>query len=196
MNELLRSIFGPLTALLGAGLQTFCDWGAPPWLAIVLLTVVVRALLFPLTAKQAGSMRRLQELKPEMDEIRARHKGDSKRQQEAMMELYTERRVNPLGGCLPLLVQLPIFLALYYTISGFGVPGFESGGLLWFRDLTAPDPYYALPAIYAITFIFGLFLAIGDFPAGLFVYWISSNLITLVQNYLIYHHTPRPLGDA
>ena len=106
MNELLRNIFGPLTDLLGARLQTFHDWGAPPWLAIFALTVIVRTILFPLTAKQVKNMRRLQELKPELDELRARHKDDPQKQQEALTKLYGERGVNPLGGCLPVLIQL------------------------------------------------------------------------------------------
>lgn len=210
MNDFLKSIFEPLTEILGAGLQTFLDWGASPWLAIVLLTVVVRALLFPLTIKQARSARRLRELRPDLEELRARHEDSPGEQREAMMKLYAERRVNPLGGCLPALIQLPIFLALYFTIGGLEVPGLETGGLLWFRNLTLPDPYQALPALYALTMsvaqepalqhtapqqkrlmrllppVFGLFLAVGSFPAGLFVYWISSNLITLLQNLFIY----------
>ena len=78
--------------------------------SIITLTVVVRTLLFSLTFRQVRSMRRMQELKPEMDGIREKHKDDPKKQQEALTKLYGERRVNPLGGCLPLFVQLPIFI--------------------------------------------------------------------------------------
>jgi YidC/Oxa1 family membrane protein insertase len=183
-----------------------------------MLTVVVRTLLFPLTFRQVRNMRRMQELKPDMDEIRKKYKDNPRRQQEETMKLYQERKVNPLGGCLPLLVQLPIFIALYYTIRKFDtLESFTSGGLLWFEDLTVADPYFILPVAYVLTMmasqhwtirytapqqqrlmrilpiVFGFFLM--RFPAGLFVYWISSNLITFVQNYLIYHRSPPPASS-
>ena len=215
MIETLRSLFDPLFNLMGTTLSTFHGWGAPWWLSIMMLTVVVRSLLFPLTIRQVRNMRKMQELKPDMDEIRAKYKGDSRKQQEEITKLYQERKVNPLGGCLPLVVQLPIFIALYYTIRKFDVlESFANGGLLWFKDLTVADPYFILPVAYVLTMmasqhwtlkytapqqkqlmrflpiVFGFFLM--RFPAGLFVYWISSNLITFVQNYLIYHRSPHP----
>ena len=130
------------------------------------------------------------------------------------MKLYQERQVNPLGGCLPLLVQMPIFITMFYVIRGFGVehPDFIEGGILWFQNLTQPDKYYVLPVLSALTMlaaseitaknlepqqrwmmrilpvVFTIFLL--SFPAGLFMYWITSNLVTLVQNYLIYNHGP------
>ena len=211
MIELLGSFLDPLVTLLGAGLQLFHGWGAPWWLSIVMLTVVVRTALFPLTVKQVKNMRRMQELKPALDEIRRKHEGDPQEQQRAMLELYTDRKVNPLGGCLPLLVQMPIFLGLYYTIKEFeNLQSFTTGGLLWFQDLTVADPLFVLPVIFVITMmasqevtlrntdpqqrklmrflpmVFGIFMALGGFPTGLFVYWIANNLIALVQNVLIY----------
>lgn len=213
MIDFLKTIFGPLTDLLGASLQTFHDLGAPWWLSIVILTVLVRALLFPLTVKQVKNMRKMQELKPDMDRIRDEHKQDPKKQQEALMKLYAERQVTPLGGFLPLLIQMPVFIALYYTIKHFELlESFRSGGLLWFKDLTVADPYYALPVLYVLTMMasqeitlrrtasqqkhlmrilpiaFGFFL--HAFPSGLFVYWVSSNVITFVQNYVIYRGSP------
>jgi YidC/Oxa1 family membrane protein insertase len=180
-----------------------------------MLTIVVRTLLFPLTIKQVKSMRRVQELKPEMDRIRAEYKEDPRKQQQELMKLYGERQVNPLGGCLPVFVQLPIFLVLYYTIKEFeALESFRTGGLFWFQDLTAADPYYILPVLYIVTMmaaqeisarhaapeqrqlmrllplVFGVVLAVGGFPAGLFVYWVASNIISVVQNYLIYRNTP------
>lgn len=218
MVEFLGDLFGPLTLLLGGGLQMFHSLGAPWWFSIVLLTIVVRTLLFPLTIRQVRNMRRLQDLKPEMDRIRDEHRDDPDKQREALMQLYAERKVNPLGGCLPLIVQMPIFLGLYYTIKEFeGLQSFTSGGLLWFADLTAADPYSVLPVIYALTMmaaqepalrhtapqqrqlmrllppVFGVFMALAGFPAGLFVYWIASNLITIAQNALIYY---RPESGA
>ncbi|MDP9486890.1 MAG: YidC/Oxa1 family membrane protein insertase [Actinomycetota bacterium] len=222
MLDLLRGLFDPLFSLMGTTLSTFHGWGAPWWLAIVMLTVVVRTLLFPLTYRQVKSMRKMQELKPEMDEIRARHKDDPDKQREETARLYQERKINPLGGCLPVLVQLPIFLVLYYTIRQFDkLDSFQTGGLFWFKDLTVADPLFILPVAYVLTMMasqelamrntaaqqqkimrlmpvsFGVFLA--KFPSGLFVYWVTSNLITICQNYLIYRRPPGPPpaeGDA
>lgn len=222
MLEDLRGLFDPLFSLMGATLSAFHVWGAPWWLAIVMLTVVVRSLLFPITYRQVKSMRKMQELKPEIDEIRLRHKDDPKKQREETARLYQERRINPLGGCLPVFVQIPIFLVLYYTIRQFDkLDSFQTGGLFWFKDLTVADPLFILPVAYALTMMasqelamkntaakqkhimrlmpaaFGFFLA--KFPSGLFVYWVTSNLITFCQNYLIYRRPTNPPpteGDA
>ena len=198
---------------MGGTLSTFHGWGASWWLAIVMLTIVVRTLLFPITYRQVKSMRRMQDLKPDMDRIRAEYKDDVQKQREEMAKLYQERQVNPLGGCLPIFIQLPIFLVLYYTIRHFDtLESFRTGGLLWFQNLTQPDHLFILPVLYVLTMmasqeltirntatqqkqvmrflpiIFGVFLA--RFPAGLFVYWVTSNLITFAQNYVIYYVLP------
>ena len=119
MLDSLRNLFDPLFSIMGITLTTFHGWGAPWWLAIVMLTVVVRTLLFPVTYRQVQSMRKMQELKPDMDRIKADHKDDVPKQREEIARLYQERKVNPLGGCLPIFVQIPIFLVLYYTIRQF-----------------------------------------------------------------------------
>lgn len=219
MIELLGNLFDPLVTLLGAGLQLFHGWGAPWWLSIVMLTIVVRTALFPLTVRQVKNLRQLQELRPALGEIRERHGDDPQEQQQAMMKLYEERGVNPLGGCLPLVVQMPIFLGLFYTIKEFeNLRSFTNGGLLWFSDLTAADPFFVLPVIFVLTMmaaqeislrntapqqrrlmrvlpvVFGVFMALGGFPAGLFVYWIANNVIAFFQNVLIY--TPSGSGAA
>jgi YidC/Oxa1 family membrane protein insertase len=136
-----------------------------------------------------------------------------------MAKLYQERQVNPLGGCLPVFIQLPIFLVLYYTIRHFDkLESFRTGGLLWFQDLTQPDHLFILPVLYVLTMmasqeitirntasqqkqlmrflpiIFGFFLA--RFPAGLFVYWITSNCITFAQNYVIYYVLPHKKAET
>lgn len=214
MINFLERVFSPLTNLLGSGLEFFHAQGLPWWLSIALLTIIVRTLLFPLTLKQVKSMRAMQDLKPEMDRVRAKYKDNRQKQQEEIMKLYQDRQVNPLGGCLPLLVQMPIFITMFYVIRGFGVehPDFIEGGILWFQNLTQPDRYYILPVLSALTMlaaseitaknlepqqrwmmrilpvVFTVFLL--SFPAGLFMYWITSNLVTLVQNYLIYNHGP------
>ena len=214
MIEFLERIFSPLTNLLGYGLEYFYAFGIPWWLSIAIVTVIVRSLLFPLTVKQVRSMRAMQDLKPEMDRVRAQFKDNRQRQQEEIMKLYQERGINPLGGCLPLLVQMPIFITMFYVIRGFGNehPTFSEGGILWFQNLSVQDPTYILPILSAVTLLAAseitsknidpqqrwlmrilpvIFIAFTYyFPAGLFVYWITSNLVTLVQNYLIYNHGP------
>jgi YidC/Oxa1 family membrane protein insertase len=213
MLDFLRNLLDPLFNLMGGTLSTFHGWGVPWWLAIVMLTIVVRTLLFPITYRQVRSMRRMQDLKPDMDRIRAEYKDDVQKQREEMAKLYQERQVNPLGGCLPIFIQLPIFLVLYYTIRHFDtLESFRTGGLLWFQNLTVYDHLFILPGLYILTMmasqeltirntatqqkqlmrflpiIFGVFLA--RFPAGLFVYWVTSNLITFAQNYVIYYVLP------
>jgi YidC/Oxa1 family membrane protein insertase len=223
--EFFQSIFTPVVTVLGQVLLYFHEGlGAPWWLSIAMLTIVVRTLLFPLTVKQVRSMRAMQDLRPEMERIRSQYKDNRQRQQEEMMKLYQERNVNPLGGCLPILIQMPIFISIFYLIREFGgyrlgdkvVPpryeSFHEGGILWFQNLSNPDPLYLLPVISALTMLaateitsknvdpqqrwlmrllpIGITVFLFNFPAGLFVYWITSNLVTLVQNYLIYHHGP------
>ena len=220
--DFFQSIFSPIVAVLGQVLLYFHqDIGAPWWLSIAMLTIVVRTLLFPLTVKQVKSMRAMQDLRPEMERIRSQYRDNRQKQQEEMMKLYQERNVNPLGGCLPILVQMPIFIGIFYVIRQFGgipgikeaqYPSFHEGGILWFQNLSAKDPTLLLPIISALTMLaateitsknidpqqrwlmrllpIGITVFLFNFPAGLFVYWITSNLVTLVQNYLIYHHGP------
>src|SRR5215210_6149894 len=213
MIDFLRNLLDPLFNLMGATLSTFHGWGAPWWLSIMMLTIIVRTLLFPITYRQVKSMRKMQELKPDMDRIRTEYKDDVQKQREEMSKLYQERKVNPLGGCLPVFIQLPIFIVLYYTIRHFDtLESFRTGGLFWFPDLTQPDHLFILPALYVLTMmasqeitirntapqqrnlmrllpiVFAFFLA--RFPSGLFVYWVTSNLITFAQNYVIYNVLP------
>lgn len=214
MIEFIERIFAPLTNLLGSGLEFFYAQGAPWWLSIAVLTIIVRSILFPLTVRQVKSMRAMQDLKPDMDRLRAKYKDNKQKQQEELMKLYQERQVNPFGSCLPLLIQMPIFIAMYVVVNSFGETheSFSSGGMLWFQDLSVQDPFYILPVVSAVTMlaaseitsknldpqqrwmmrllpvVFTVFLI--SFPAGLFMYWITSNLVTLVQNFLIYNYGP------
>src|SRR5829696_6419702 len=220
--DFFQNLFSPVVSVLGAVLLYFHQTlGVPWWLSIVMLTVIVRSLLFPLTVKQVRSMRAMQDLKPHMDRIRAQFKDNRQRQQEEMAKLYQEQGVNPLGGCLPILVQMPIFIGIFYVIRKFGgtpgrtAPEYESfthGGILWFQDLSHADPTYLLPIISAVTMLAATeitsknvdpqqrwlmrLLPVGftafllNFPAGLFMYWITSNLVTLIQNFVIYNHGP------
>jgi YidC/Oxa1 family membrane protein insertase len=231
--DFFSRLFDPIVNVLGQVLLYFHEGplGAPWWVSIALLTVVVRSVLFPLTVKQVKNMRAMQDLRPEMEKIRAQFPNNRQRQQEEMMNLYRDRKVNPLGGCLPILVQMPIFIGIFYVIREFGgykigdrvVPprfdSFHEGGILWFQNLSAADPTYLLPIISAVTMLaateitaknidpqqrwlmrllpIGITVFLINFPAGLFVYWITSNLVTLVQNYVIYYHGPgrRPPGS-
>jgi len=214
MIDLLGKLFGPMSDFMGGALELFHSVGLPWWLSIAFLTLMVRAALFPLAVKQVKNMRAMQDLKPEMDELRSKFKNDRQRQQEALMELYKERRVNPLAGFLPVLVQVPVFITMYYVIRGHEetFPSFASGGLFWFTDLTRSDPYFILPVLSAsilvlageissrnvnpsqknmMRFLPVVFTAfVARLPAGLFVYWVTSNTVTLVQNYLIYRRSP------
>jgi membrane protein insertase Oxa1/YidC/SpoIIIJ len=119
MAPLLGSIFAPLTSLISGELNLFHSLGAPWWLAIVLLTLSVRAALFPLTLRQVRSTRAMQEIRPELERIRSKYRDDRQKQQQKLAELYKERHINPLGGFLPLLIQMPIFITLYYTVRSF-----------------------------------------------------------------------------
>ncbi len=219
MLHFLRDLFDPLFNIMGFMLQTFHGWGAPWWLSIMLLTVVVRTLLFPLTIRQVKSMRKMQDLKPAMDRLREEHKDDPQQLQQEMMKLYREGGANPLGGCLPIFVQLPIFLVLYYTIREFDkLESFRTGGLLWFQDLTVYDPLYILPVLYIATMMISQEIAMQNtapeqkrimrflplvfgivllrFPAGLFVYCVTSNVISIFQNLLIYRTAPKAGAEA
>jgi YidC/Oxa1 family membrane protein insertase len=226
--DFFQNVFGPIVGVMGGVLLYFHQTlGVPWWLSIVMLTVIVRGLLFPLTVKQVRSMRAMQDLKPRMDGVRAQFKDNPQRQREEMAKLYQEQGVNPLGGCLPILVQMPIFIGIFYVIRKFGgTPGrtapeydsFTHGGILWFQDLSHADPYYVLPIISALTMLAATeitsknvdpqqrwlmrLLPVGftafllNFPAGLFVYWITSNLVTLSQNYVIYNYGPGRKGSG
>ena len=230
--DFFANLFSPIVDILGVVLLYFHEtMGAPWWLSIALLTVVLRTLLFPLTVKQVKSMRAMQDLRPDMERIRAQYRDNRQKQQEEIMKLYQERKVNPLGGCLPILVQMPVFIGIFYVIREFGgyslggrtvaaaYPSFHEGGILWFQNLSVADPYYILPVLSALTMLaateitahnidpqqrwimrllpIGITVFLFNFPAGLFVYWITSNLVTLAQNYAIYHHGPgrRPPGS-
>ena len=228
MIDFIGRIFSPITGVLGSALEYFhLNLGLPWWLAIVLLTIVVRSVLFPLTVKQVRNMRSMQELKPDLEKIKAKFPNNRQKQQEETMALYQERKINPLGGCLPLLVQIPIFIGIFYVIKDFGGfsgalggggateashPSFTEGGILWFTNLSNADQFYILPVVAAITMLASMevtnksmepqqrwimrIMPVGFifftywFPAGMFVYWITSNLVTLIQNLLIYNLGP------
>ncbi|AHY48053.1 Membrane protein insertase, YidC/Oxa1 family [Rubrobacter radiotolerans] len=216
--DFFEALFSPVVNLLGWVLRYFhYDFGLEWWLSIAALTILVRTLMFPLTVRQVKSMRAMQELRPELEKIRRQFSNNRRRQQEEMMKLYQERNINPLGGCLPILLQMPIFIGIFYVIRRFGgygdtagtEPSFQQGGILWFQNLSEMDPYLILPVLSAATMFAASWITarnlepqqryiilllpvvitvfLWNFPAGLFVYWITSNIVTFVQNYVIYN---------
>jgi len=237
----LANIFQPLIDVFDEVLVLFHDKVGLSWgMSIIALTVVVRILLLPLTLKQFKSMQALQRLAPEMKALQEKHKGDKQAQQQAMMEFYRENKVNPFGSCLPLVAQLPVFLALFYmlrkdlkvdicggpqggleeaarqmgkSISSIGCDKVDPGSasFLFINDLTdkaTGATLVVLLVLYvgsqllssvlmmsvttdrnqrmimmALPFVFVPFIL--SFPAGLIVYWITTNLWTVGQQYIL-----------
>ena len=217
-------ILSQLILLLHWVLVTISDWLAPlgyswQWgLAIIGLTVIVRLILFPLTWKQFSSAQAMQAIQPQLKELQKKYKNDRQKLQQETMALYSAHRVNPFASCLPIVLQLPVFIALYAAIKGLGpleapqyqesVQALAHAPFLWIPELGKPDPYYILLIVYvlsqlistelmlvnqtdksqkmimrAMPIIFVIFL--WKFPAGLFVYWVTTNIWTIGQQLLI-----------
>ncbi len=196
----------PIAKLLFAGLQFFHNivgnWG---W-SIILLTVVVKMILWPLSAKSYRSMAKMRVIAPEMQRMKEEFGEDRMRFSQEMMALYKREQVNPLSGCLPLLIQMPIFLALYWVLME-SVELRHAPWMLWIQDLSAMDPWFILPLIMGATMfvqqmlnpqpadpmqakvfkimpiMFTVFMLF--FPAGLVLYWIVNNSITITQQWFI-----------
>jgi YidC/Oxa1 family membrane protein insertase len=180
----------------------------PSWaLAIVILTVLVKLILLPLTHKSFAQMQRMQKLKPEMDKLREQLGSDKQKLNQAMLQLYKTHKVNPLGGCLPMLLQMPVYIALYQTIY-HSVELYQAPLFGWVTDLSAPDPYFVLPVILGVTMYvqqlitptsmdsaqarmmkyimpvmftgFMLFL-----PSGLVLYIFVNTILSLIQQYAL-----------
>jgi YidC/Oxa1 family membrane protein insertase len=175
-------------------------------LSILVVTIIIRLLILPLTLKQYRSSKRMQELQPELKKIKEKYKDDAKKQQEETMKLFQQNGVNPLAGCFPLLIQMPILIALYQAIMRNDY--IREHTFLWL-NLGSPDKFYILPLLAAATtfiqqkvmssqmnnpqmqsmlFIFPvlIFVMSMNFAAALPLYWVYSNLFTIVQSYFIY----------
>ncbi|WP_283131628.1 membrane protein insertase YidC [Enterovibrio norvegicus] len=197
-------IASPLHWLLATIHGFVGNWG----FAIILLTFIVRGAMYPLTKAQYTSMAKMRMLQPKLAEMRERIGDDRQRMSQEMMELYKKEKVNPLGGCLPLILQMPIFIALYWALME-SVELRHAPFMLWIQDLSAPDPYYVLPLLMGasmfliqkmspstvtdpmqqkiMTFMPVMFTVFFLwFPAGLVLYWLVSNIVTLIQQTLIY----------
>lgn len=193
----------PMFAFLSWIFGFIGNWG---W-AIVVLTLIVRLVLFPLTYKSMMSMNKLKELAPKMTELREKYKGDPQKLNLQMMELYKKHGANPFAGCLPILLQIPIFFAIYRVLQN-AVELKAAPWALWISDLSAMDPYYVLPILMgASMFVQQLItpMTVQDamqakimkflpiiftffflwFPAGLTLYWCVNNICSLVQQLVI-----------
>lgn len=180
------------------------NWG----FSIILLTLVVRGVLFPLTKAQYTSMAKMRLLTPKMQELRERYGDDRQKLGQETMKLYKNEKVNPLGGCFPLLIQMPIFIALYWTLME-STELRHSPFILWITDLSVHDPYFVTPILYGISMFFiqkmsptpvtdpmqrKIIMAMPvvftfmfcTFPAGLTLYWLVSNCFTIFQQIIIF----------
>ncbi|HGS4675563.1 membrane protein insertase YidC [Vibrio cholerae] len=194
----------PLHWLLSVIQSVVINWG----LAIICLTFIVRGAMYPLTKAQYTSMAKMRMLQPKLQAMRERIGDDRQRMSQEMMELYKKEKVNPLGGCLPILLQMPIFIALYWALME-SVELRHSPFFGWIHDLSAQDPYYILPLLMGasmfviqkmspttitdpmqqkiMTFMPVMFTFFFLwFPSGLVLYWLVSNIVTLIQQTLIY----------
>jgi YidC/Oxa1 family membrane protein insertase len=232
----IANIFQPLIDIFEAVLKFFHNSIGVPWgWSIVLLTVAVRACLIPLTIKQFSSMARMQLLQPEMKEIQKKYKEDKQRQQQEIMKFYKENKVNPLGSCLPMVAQLPVFISLYYmlrqSLRADICPGLQpklasglvnlakvkacgphgGAGFLFISDITnkaAGATLVVLIILYVGTQLSSSLMMSGAtmdptqrkimlfmpllfvlfvirFPAGVLVYWITTNTWTIGQQYIV-----------
>ncbi len=201
---ILSMISKPLFWLLTAIQSVVVNWG----IAIILITIIVKGAMYPLTKAQYTSMARMRELQPKITQLKERFGDDRQKMSQGMMELYKKEKVNPAGGCLPIVVQMPIFLALYWVFLESVELRHATFGL-WIHDLSSSDPYYILPALMGLSMfvmqkmqpmtiqdpmqqkimqympvVFSVFFFF--FPAGLVLYWLVSNLISIVQMKIIF----------
>jgi YidC/Oxa1 family membrane protein insertase len=178
------------------------NWG---W-SIIILTIIIKLVFYPLNAKAGRSMAQMKVLAPKMEKLKQLYGEDRQKLNQAMMELYKTEKINPLGGCLPIVVQIPVFIALYWVLLG-SIELRHAPWLGWIQDLSAPDPYFILPVIYAISMLvqtrlnpqpadpvqarvmmvmpimFSVFFLF--FPAGLVLYWVVQNLLSILQQWHI-----------
>jgi YidC/Oxa1 family membrane protein insertase len=178
------------------------NWG---W-SIIILTIIIKLLFYPLNAKAGRSMAQMKVLTPKMEKLKELYGEDRQKLNTAMMELYRTEKINPLGGCLPIAVQIPVFIALYWVLLA-SIELRHAPWLGWIQDLSAPDPYFILPVIYAVSMlvqtrlnpqpadpvqakvmlvmpiVFSVFFLF--FPAGLVLYWVVQNLLSILQQWHI-----------
>ena len=187
-------------------LQWLYHWVGNWGVAIIILTVTIKALFYPLSATSYRSMARMRILAPRMQKVKDQYGDDRQRMNQAMMELYKTEKINPLGGCLPIVVQIPVFIALYWVLLA-SVELRHAPFMLWIDDLSAADPYFVLPVLMGATMIFQTYLnpeppdpvqakimkimpiafsiMFFFFPAGLVLYWLINNILSIAQQWQI-----------
>ena len=198
----LTPVAKPIFWLLEMCHRLVGNWG---W-AIVLLTIIIKTLFFPLQAASYRSMARMKAVTPRMMQIRERHANDRAKMNQAMMELYQQEKINPLGGCLPIVVQIPVFIALYWVLLA-SVEMRNAPWIGWIHDLAVPDPWFILPLVMAGTMFIQVKLnptppdpvqakvmmamplifsvMFFFFPAGLVLYWLVNNVYSIAQQWYI-----------
>jgi YidC/Oxa1 family membrane protein insertase len=199
---ILAIIAKPLFGLMELIHGLIGNWG---W-TIVAFTIAIKLALFPLSAAGYRSMAKMKVVTPKMQAVRERYKNDPQKMNQAMMELYKTEKINPLGGCFPILIQMPIFLALYWVLQA-SVEMRGAPWMGWITDLTAPDPLFILPVIYAISMYITtklnpapadpmqakmmMFMPLAFsvmfffFPSGLVLYWVVNNILSIGQQWVI-----------
>lgn len=203
MGNKFAFLVKPLLKILNYFYGIFNNYG---W-SIILVTVCIKILFFPLTHKSFKSMKGMQKIQPYVKVIQERNKNDRQKMNEEMLELYKKHKVNPLGGCLPMLLQIPVFIALYHALF-FSIELRGAPFIFWIHDLSVQDPYYVTPVMMGATMflqqkmtpkmgdpmqqkimmflpILFTFLFIS-FPSGLVIYWTVNNLLTIAQQFYIY----------
>lgn len=192
----------PIFLMLSKTFNFVNNWG----LSIIIVTVLIKILFFHLSSMSYRSMGNLKKVQPKMELLKDRYKDDKKMLSQAIMDLYRKEKVNPLSGCLPILIQIPVFISLYYVLLE-SVELRHASFYLWINDLSTKDPYYILPILMCITmfiqqklnppvqdplqakvimfmpFLF-LFLFL-QFPSGLILYWVVNNILSILQQWLI-----------
>lgn len=190
----------PLLTVLKFFYRYVGNWGV----AIILLTCIIKLLFWPLTQKSYSSMKAMQTLQPEMQKLREKYKNNKEQLNKEIMQLYKTKRVNPMGGCLPMFVQIPVFFALYKVLLGT-IALRHAPFAFWIQDLSAKDPYYITPIIMGVTMFLQqkmspstmdpaqakifMFMPIIftfmflNFPSGLVLYWMVNNLLTILQQW-------------
>jgi len=218
--ELFQALVDGMTWLLNWLYQLTVKTGLPNYgLAIILLTVIIKMVLYPLSHKQMKSMLAMQQLQPKIKEIQDKWKNkDPKKMQQLIMEKYKEHNVNPAAGCLPLLVQMPILIALYRSLYQFPFINEVHASFIWVQNLSYKDPYYILPVLAGVTtylqskmttstadptqrmmlYTMPVFIAwiAGTVPAGLALYWVVFNVVGSVQQYFINKQAMVVKGEA
>ena len=198
----LTIIATPLFWVLSAIEKVVHNWGV----AIIILTILLKLMFYPLSAASYRSMAHMREVAPRLQRLKEQYGDDKQKLQQAMMEIYKTEKINPMGGCLPILVQIPVFISLYWMLLGT-VEMRHAPFALWIHDLSAPDPFYVLPILMAITMIiqtrlnptppdpiqakvmmvmpvvFSVFFFF--FPAGLVLYWLVNNVLSIAQQWNI-----------